>query len=275
MEYTFMVVLLLLQQAEKWGWPVQVCSFWTRHQLLNTFCLNRCFYVSIETLLESSMTSAFKGRLRLIFYQEKWLKWLCLKKLPEGYYWKRGICQSMFWRSQRISRNFWRRTRLLKSGSVCNARRVHKTQSSGYKKIGSLDTQMDREDVSKNNATMERLTASGPPSGKQQPTDRLEMFLGLGDAITRSHYRAPSGGSSRYLFARRSFHVVGHLRRDSLSSYLWDHLFLWTNRLHGDWGSFSDFSLFRLSCSSHRGRLLQKYLFFIGIGAPETDFWKA
>jgi precorrin-3B methylase len=27
--YTFMVVFLLLQQAEKWGWPVQVCSYGT------------------------------------------------------------------------------------------------------------------------------------------------------------------------------------------------------------------------------------------------------
>jgi hypothetical protein len=35
-----------------------------------------------------------------------------------------------------------------------------------YKKIGSLHAQMDHEDVSKNDATMARLTASGPSLGK-------------------------------------------------------------------------------------------------------------
>ena len=107
---------------------------------------------------------------------------------------------------------------------------------------------------------MAALTASRPPSRKQQPTNSLETFLGLGDASTSSHYRAPSG-RGRSLRARRCFLLGRHFCWDGLVSCLPDNLGFRRNRLLGDWASFQGDLSWCLFCNSLRRRLLQKYIF--------------
>jgi hypothetical protein len=116
------------------------------------------------------------------------------------------------------------------------------------------------EEVTKNDATMAALTASRPPSRKQQPTDSLKTFLGLGDASTLSHYRAPSGGG-RLLRARRCFLLGRRFCWDGLLSCLSHNLRLRRNPLLGVGASFQGDLSWCLFCSSLRRRLLQKYIF--------------
>lgn len=125
------------------------------------------------------------------------------------------------------------------------------------------------KEVTKNDATMAPLTASRPPSGKQQPTDSLETLLGLGDASTLSHYRAPGGGG-RSLRARRCFLLGSRFCRESLSSCLLHNLRLRRNPLLGDRASFQRDLCWCLFCSSLCRRLLQKYIFLCWHRCPRN-----
>ncbi len=100
---------------------------------------------------------------------------------------------------------------------------------------------------------------SRQPSGKQHPTDGRYVLLGVGDASTSSHYRAPGGGG-RSLRARRCFLLGRRFCWDGFLSCLLDNLRLQRNCLLGDWASFQRDS-WCLFCSSLRRCLLQEYIF--------------